>query len=84
MCIRDSRFEVRTADTIAELDSALVVTFTDPPRSPPVDIGELLVSNSLPNYLQYLRITIVLTSRSGSATPVLHDFTLEYICVPTE
>ena len=78
------RFEIQTASTLAGLDGAPVVSFTEPSATSPVDIGALLVAGGQPNFLQYLRLTLVLISNDGTNTPVIHDFSLEWVCVPTE
>lgn len=79
------RWELRTATTAAGLDGAAPVTFTTPPTSSPVDVGALLTSAGVTNYLPYLRVTAVLLANADrTATPVLNSFELRYNCIPTE
>lgn len=79
------RWEVRTATTLAGLDSATPVSFTTPPTDSPVDVGARLVSAGMSNYLPYLRLTAVLLANSErTASPVLRSFSLRYTCIPQE
>lgn len=78
-------FQIQTANSESELDSATPVSFTVPGSSSPQDIGALLVADGQFNYLPHLRVTSVLNA-SGDllSTPTLTGFELQYTCAPAE
>ncbi len=79
------RWEIRTAETLAELDTATPVSVTTPPTNPPVDVAALLTAAGMSNYLPYLRVTaVLLSSADRTATPILNSFELRYDCIPSE
>ncbi len=79
------QFELRTAATNADLDSASPVTFTVPGTASPVDVGSALIAGGSENFLPYLRVTAVLQSSADMAqTPVLTSFQLQYVCEDQE
>ena len=81
------RFEVRTADTAAELDDAVPVAFELPayPDSGSIDIGALLEAGGQINARPHLRVTAILRrSEDGIESPVLTGFQLTYDCLPVE
>ncbi|MCC6873860.1 MAG: hypothetical protein IT378_06055 [Sandaracinaceae bacterium] len=79
------RFELRTATTIAALDTASAVSFTYPGTASPVDVGQRLVSGGQLNYLPYLRVTAVLNSNAArTSAPTLSSMSLDFVCAPIE
>lgn len=79
------RFELRTADTAADLDHATPVVFDVPGESSPVDVGAILVAAGDVNFRRHLRVTTVLHANSDrTATPTLTSMQLRYVCTPTE
>jgi hypothetical protein len=74
------RFEFRTADEEAGLDSATPVTLTVPPSTPTVDVGSLLEAGGERDHRPYLRVTAVLATDVG-ATPVLRSYDLQFDCL---
>ncbi|MCZ7686010.1 MAG: hypothetical protein M5U28_47530 [Sandaracinaceae bacterium] len=79
------RWELRTAETAAALDTVTPVTFTVPSATSPADVGARLVSAGQNNYQRFLRVTAVLLSNADrTQTPVLRSFELRYTCIPQE
>ncbi len=81
-------YQFKTANTLADLGTAVTVSFTDPtsiPSGPPFDMGDWLVANGESNYLPFLQVTAILTSSSDTFTsPVLYGFQQQFTCVPAE
>jgi fibro-slime domain-containing protein len=82
------RFEIRTAPTAAGIASATPVTFTVPAEQPEVgsvDVTQLLVDDGQIRNEPHLRVTAVLIASSDeAASPVLHEFTLQFACRDAE
>jgi hypothetical protein len=81
-------YQFKTANTLADLGTAVTVSFTDPtsiPSGPPLDLGAWLVANGESNYLPYLQVTAILTSSSDTLTsPVLYGIEQQFTCTPVE
>ncbi len=80
-------FEVRAANTVAELDGAgaarVMVTTTGP--TPPIDLTTLLEAAGLPSDTPYVRVTAVLQGSVDRAhSPVLTEMSVDFDCIPTE
>jgi hypothetical protein len=77
-------FEFFTANTVAELDSAIPVSIvypTDPRQT--YDIGAELLANGETNFLPYLRVRARLDASSDSlSTPTFEGWSMEFHCVP--
>ena len=72
-------FEIRTAATLADLDTVDPISFDVPPNASPIDIGDLLVAGGDTNFQPFLRVTAVLQS-DGSNAPLLRSFDLQFDC----
>lgn len=78
-------FELRAANTLAELPAATPVSITVPPTTSPIDVGDVLASAGAMNMLPYLQIVAVLHASSDmTQTPTLVGFDLAYRCVIIE
>ncbi len=80
-------FEVRAANTVAELDGAgaarVMVTTTGP--TPPIDLTTLLEAAGLPSDTPYVRVTAILQGSVDRAhSPVLTEMSVDFDCIPTE
>ena len=80
-------FEIRTANTVAELDRATPVTYRIPPKPDrgSFDVGAYLVAGGRMNFLPYLRVKSVLRSSSDrEESPTMTGFELRFTCVDME
>lgn len=78
-------FELYTADTLAELDSAIPVSIVYPTdtTSQSYDVGDELLAAGLFNYGLFLRVRATLTGSSDALeTPVFNGWSMEFNCVP--
>lgn len=74
-------FEIRTANSEAELASATPVVVDIPPTSAPVNVGALLDTSGRGNRLPYLEVRSVLRASADLLeTPTLIGFDLTYVC----
>jgi len=79
------RWEIRAANTAAELDSTTPVTFTTPSTTPPIDVAATLMAAGVPNLMPHLRVTAVLLANPArTQSPVLRSFEVRFTCVPVE
>lgn len=80
-------FQIRTADTEAELDTvtpASIIVPTDTSEDT-IDIGSELIAAGLSDGLLYLRVTAMLNpSPDFLSTPELTGWTLEFSCFPAD
>lgn len=80
-------FQIRTANTAAELDTAIpaVIVIPTDTTNTQLDIGQELINDGIPNGLLFLRVTAVLnTSPDLLFTPELEGWSLEFVCFPAE
>lgn len=80
-------FQIRAANTAAELDSAIpaVVVIPTDTTNTTLDIGQELINDGIPNGLLFLRVTAVLnTSPDLLFTPELKGWDLEFVCFAAE
>jgi len=82
-------FEFFTADTLADLDTAIPVslTYADPTGAAPktYDIGAELLLGGEPNYRPYLRVRARLEASTDTlSTPVFAGWSMEFNCVPLD
>jgi hypothetical protein len=80
-------FEIYTADTLAELDSATPVSIVYPTdtTSKTYDVGDELVAAGLSNYQLLLRVRATVNGSSDALdTPVFNGWSMEFNCVPFE
>jgi hypothetical protein len=81
------QFEFYTADTLAELDSAIPVSIVYPTdtTSQTYDVGDELVAAGLSNYRLLLRVRATLNGASDAfETPVFDGWSMEFNCVPLD
>ncbi len=72
-------FEFQTADTLAALPTATVVSFTVPENATTIDIGDILVAAGVGNNHPYLRVTAVLATE-GTDAPLVRSMELAVNC----
>lgn len=78
-------FLVTTASTQAALMTALPVVISVPSSMPPVNVDTALQAAGMPRNEPFLGVAAVLRANATrTRTPVLHEFGVEYRCVPTE
>jgi hypothetical protein len=85
-------FTAQTARTAAELDAADVVmlgsstsTVVRPAAPEAKNVGTALAASDQAESFEHLRVTITLIqSTDGLVAPVLHDWQMDYRCVPRE
>ncbi|MGF1466809.1 MAG: PA14 domain-containing protein [Sandaracinaceae bacterium] len=74
------RWDIKVANTQAELDAASATSITTPPTVSPLDLTGLIDTGR-----SWLRLRANLIGSSDRSTaPVLHDFAMQYICQPQE
>ncbi|MCA9612484.1 MAG: hypothetical protein KC586_06960, partial [Myxococcales bacterium] len=78
-------FLITTATVEADLTTSTPVALPVPPTSPPVNVDAVLAGAGLPRNNPFLGVAAVLRSNPAmTRTPVLHEFGVEFRCVPTE
>ena len=80
-------FQIRTADTAAELASAIPAIFVvpDDTTSNTLNIRDELVADGIPSGLLYLQVTAILNpSNSPPITPTLEGWSFEFFCEAAE
>lgn len=84
-------FQIRTAETLAELNAMAPLTYTVPGTldvptpAQYIDLGDMIVAAGGRNFLPFLRVTAVLTpSADGLQPPTLTSMGLQYGCVDSE
>lgn len=84
-------FQIRTAETLAELNAMAPITYTVPGTldvptpAQYIDIGSMIIAAGGRNYLPFLRVTAVLNpSADGTQAPTLTSMGLQYGCVDSE
>lgn len=76
-------FQIQTEDTLDDTRTGPIrYSFTVPPTTPPIDLGEMLGTHNL---RPYLRLTTILRSNEErTAAPVLNGFELTFVCTDME
>lgn len=78
-------FLVTTATTSAALMTAVPAVIPVPPSTSPVNIDTVLAAAGMPRNEPFLGVAALLRANpTRIRTPVLHEFGVEYRCVPTE
>ena len=78
-------FQIRTANTEAELAAARTISIAVPTATSPIDLGFHLRTNGLSENFIFLQTTAILEGRvDRTAAPVLREMTTNYDCVPIE
>ncbi|MGE3633965.1 MAG: hypothetical protein AB7P00_28950 [Sandaracinaceae bacterium] len=78
-------FELAAGRTADEARRATPVRVTTPTAVSPVDLGSTLLRAGFANGLPYLRVTAVLRANPlHTATPVLREMQVRWLCVPVE
>jgi hypothetical protein len=78
-------FLITTATSQAALMTAVPLVLPVPPRTSPINVDAALQLAGMPRNDPFLGVgAVLLANTTRTRTPVLHEFGVEYRCVPTE